>query len=29
MKKKQLPTTIGMNKKGGMDDEEFLKYFNN
>ena len=26
---KQWPVTIGMNKKGGMDDDEFLNYFNN
>ena len=26
---KQWPITIGMNEKGGMDDEEFLKYFKN
>ena len=24
---KQWPFTIGTNKKGGMDDEEFLNYF--
>ena len=24
---KQWPVTIGIHKKGGMDDEEFLNYF--